>query len=855
MSEERPVFVARDQDLDTLQGHWRQALDGRSQMVRLQAPFGGGRRALSSEFLRQVQTHQEDAVIWRVSCLDQENGLQWLVRMYGSLVATLTGDVLRRGRIEMLLNAQLPSQPARVQGWYQQFVAALKESRTDKEKGQVQLRIPQDNPLIGLVEIVVAIARKVPVVLELQNPYVVNSLTLSLFVDALHAEAVSSNARLMTLLFDEPEGEVTKALFPMPLLDLYQRREAEIGVLPIAPWGAEETKRYLESKELDTTNAARIAEIASGRPGFIAELAEILEEKGTLSGDLSEVSLASLVPLDVDESELDVPDSPPAEGERKPVTAADAGQVAYFAALLGQAFPSALVADMGGFDRESVDDLIDAMGTLFEEVQFSQELGTWIYRFARGSWREGILEQNATDEGRDLARRVGLFMERFLVPRGYGFIVKTCRIYAENGAPDRAAVMRSLALTNDNPDVWGLAYDFTGYFDEVPWPDPLLRTVYMNLLDKLVSGGNLNAADQIHAKVSEWAGSRDDRELTAWLLYAGSRLDSRRQDLFRARDRAKDALKLYEGMNNSMRVAEIYNHLATLELQDGNPNAALEFVDKAVDIGQVEQEDGKKLHVPGVLASALHIRGLVARRTGKLPDAIEQFRQANEIAGQAGIAQLALDSGLAFGEALLASGQVEKARDALERVVQIAQAIRNPVRERNACELLAQAEAALRNFDKALPLAQRTLELTQALKFEQALPIDLYNLGFFHFVTDKPSEALTYFKQAEPRIGALGKHPVVKEFWYFKGLSHMRVGELDEGKTALRASLKPIQEAQDWRKMCSALENLSIIEERQGKVDVARKLVADAVGFAKKANLKDEKKALRKRLEALGGTV
>lgn len=853
MSEDRPLFITREQDLAALQELWTQARGGQPQVVRLQAPFGGGRRALSSEFLRQVQAQDEDAVIWRVNCLDQENGLQWLVRMYGALIATLTTDVLRRGRVEMILNAQLPSQPKRVQGWYQQFISAMKESRTDKEKGQVQLRIPQDNPLIGLVEVVVALARKLPVILELQGASTVNSLALAMFLDALHRESVQAHGRLMVVLFDEPESEVTKALFPLPMLDLFDRRQDAFTVHRIEPWGEEEARRYLESKGLDTSNAGRLAAIASGRPGFIAELAEILTEQGRLSDDLSDVTLASLVPFDVDESELDLPDSPPAEGERKHATPEDASRVAYFAALLGQAFPSALVADMGGYDRESVDDLIDAMSNLFEEVQYSNELGTWIYRFSRGSWREGILEQNATDEGRELAQRVGMFMERFLVPRGYGFIVKTARIYAESGAADRAGVMRSLALTQDAPDVWGLAYDFTRYFDELDWPDPLLRTIYMNLLDRLVASGNLNAADQIHSQVSEWAAQHDDKDLTAWLLYAGSRLDARRQDLYRARDRARDALKLYEALDNKIRVAEVHNHIATLELQDGNPNAALEQVQLALQAGEMEGPDGRKLHVPGVLASAEHIQGLVARRNGKLVDAVEHFRRANEVAGQTGLAQLALDSGMAYGEALLASGEVQKARDALERVLQIAQALRNPARERSACELLAQAEAALRNFDKALPLAQRTLELTQALQLEQALPIDLYNLGFFHFVTQKPTEALTYFKQAEPRIAGLGNHPVVKEFWYFKGLSHLQAGELEEGRKALRNSLKPIQDAQDWRKMCSALENLAVVEERLGRIDVAKKLLADAIGFAKRANLKDERKALRKRLDALEG--
>ena len=110
---------------------------------------------------------------------------------------------------------------------------------------------------------------------------------------------------------------------------------------------------------------------------------------------------------------------------------------------------------------------------LFEEVQFSNELGTWIYRFTRGTWREGVLEANRTDEGGEMARRVGMFMERFLVPRGSGFVIKTARVYARTGAANRASMLRAVALSQDASDVWGLCFDLVKYFDEVEWPDAL----------------------------------------------------------------------------------------------------------------------------------------------------------------------------------------------------------------------------------------------------------------------------------------------------------------------------------------------------------------------------------------------
>ena len=460
------------------------------------------------------------------------------------------------------------------------------------------------------------------------------------------------------------------------MLNFIERRSDDLTLYPIAPWGEAEVTDFLASKSLNG-DAKRIAAIADGRPGYIAELVEILSEKGLLEADLSDVTLASLAPMSVNESELDVPAEAPKEGERKHAGVGDSGRIVYLAALLGQAFPSNLIADMGGYDRDSVDDMLDALEDLFEEVQYSEDLGTWIYKFKRGSWREGVLQHNTSDEARDLAQRVGAFMERFLVPRGYGFIVKTARVYAEHGVANRAGLMRSMALSNDAPDSWGLIYDFCKYFDEVTWPEPMMRTVYMNLIDRMVSAGPVPTAERVHT-VTEWATQREDRELTAWLLFAGSRLDLRRQDLYRARDRANDAIAMYGALDNQHSVAEIYNHLASVELQDGKPAEASEHIRKALELGQVDGPDGQKLVIPGILANAEYLKGLVVRRGGQPAESTKHFQKANEIAGSTGMSNLALDAGLALGEALLASKQMDKARNVLGRVLQIAQRIRNP---------------------------------------------------------------------------------------------------------------------------------------------------------------------------------
>lgn len=856
MAKEAQQFVARESDVGFLQDQWAAVSGGSTRIVRLQAPFGGGRRAVVGEFMRGVSQGDSPPLIWRVVCLEQENGMQWLVRMYGSLMATISSNVIQRGKVEMMLNSQLPSQPPRVQNWYQEFIAGLKEAKPNQENGSISLRMPRDNPLLGLVEVVAGLGRKQPIVLDLQNATAVHSLALAQFLECLLHEGTERGVQVMVIVHDDEESDATKATSPLPLLDFFERAAAPEGAgsglvsRALEPWGAEEVQQFLDTRELGG-NAARLAEIAGGRPGFVAELIDVLAQREMSDSDLTDVTFASLTPIEADASKITEQEGEAAEGQSRPATAADAKRIAFLGALLGQGFPSGLVADMAGFTRDSVDDVVDSLGELLEEMQFSNELGTWIYRFKRGAWREGVLEMHQDEESQQVALRVGVFMERFLVPRGYGFMSKTSKIYAEAKAYRRAAVMRSILLSNDAPDMWGLAFDTMAHFDEVAWPDQLRRTVYMNLLDRLIVNGAVETVERVHTEATEWAAKTEDREMTAWLLLAGSRLDARRQDFYRARDRAQDALRLYTAMENKNRAAEVQNHLASVELQDGNPNAALAAVDEALALAIVEGENGEKVVPPNVFATAEQIRGLVARRSGQIDDAIGHFQKANEAAGTTGLAQLALDSGLSYSEALLATGRTKEGRDALSRVVDIAAQLQNPVRERNARELLAQAEGSLQNFDAAVQHATRVLDLTRNLKFERALPVDLYNVGFFLYASGKPSEAITYFRQAQQGVGALGEHPVVKELWYWQAMAYMRTNQPAEARDSFRKALRPLQKANDTGKMISAMDRLASIEHQQGNTKVAQKLLADAVRFALKGQMKKEARDLKKKLRAI----
>lgn len=845
------IYVARPEDIQTLKAHLDAAREGDGRTVVIDAPLGGGKRALVGEVVRAASMSQEDLIVWRIGLLDEEDGFRTLLRMYASFFATLHRNPLLRTKVEMVLNAQMPQHPKRVQAWFQSFIEGLKQVPKPGEES-FQVSLPRDNPLLGFVEIVTSIASKTPILLDIQNIHNCHSIAIFAVIEAL-MDFARGNSKLCMLLAAEPMNEKTRAYIAGPWEDFLKRRATDLHTISLQPWETGNVQAYLESRSL-TGNAERICEIARGLPGYVAELTDLLADQGKLNDPLDGVTLASLTPTGIDATDLDseeeaeenagTEDSTFTKEEpakRRKAKASDAPAIQHIAALLGQTFPSNLIADMAGFERDSVDDLLDGSDQLFQEDQFNENIQSWLYSFKRAIFRYGVLLANDTPEGRERATRVAIFLERFLAPRGYEFIVKVLRIYGEAGQVNRTFNLQSAALSADRPEIWAMLQELFGYFNETPWPDIMRRSVFMNLLERMVMLGSVEPAEKLFNEAIQWATEKGDRPLQAWVLFTGSRLDYRRQDIYRAKDRARDALTLFQALDDKFKAAEIHNHLAILELSDGSPNAALDHVKTAIDL----------FDKPPIRANAHFIRGLVDQREHKYTEAAENFRQANDIAGAAGIGPIALEAGIHLGECLLLSKQSAKAADVLGRCVQIAQALRNPVRERAASAMLAQAQTEQKLFEAALRSSRHTLELSKQLKFNQFIPLDTYNVGLIALLSGNLTEAVSLFRQA-----AQGANPqdlmFNKELYFNLGNSLHRVGERKEARSNLERAIDPALKTKDFPKAVAAWSLLSDIAIEESNPELAKDLLRKAIALAEAENLREDRKNLKRKLENIG---
>ena len=405
-------YMAHEADVENLRNHWTAVLGGETRTVQLTGPLGAGKRALVGEICRTaIAEAEDDVLIWRLHIREEDDGMQVVLRSYATLFAGVQRSPAFRGKVEMALNSQIPNQPKRVQGWYQSFIEGLRKA-TPAADGKVQVNLPKDNPLVGLVEIATGIARKFPVILDINGLHNSHSVGLMAFLESLFREA-KQGGRLLSILSMEPLDDVSKTWMSQPMQELFARGGDTLYTLPMTPWTGTEVGKYLSSRDIEA-NAEKIAEVAGGRPGFVAELIDYLKEQDKLDSDITDLTLASLVDLAPDASELEAPKEPAKEGERKYATAADADRIAHLAALLGVSFPSGLLADMGGFVRDSVDDIMDATDNVYKELQFSEPLGTWVYQFKRALIRESVLARHTGDEAQETGRRVAAFMERFL---------------------------------------------------------------------------------------------------------------------------------------------------------------------------------------------------------------------------------------------------------------------------------------------------------------------------------------------------------------------------------------------------------------------------------------------------------
>jgi tetratricopeptide (TPR) repeat protein len=137
------------------------------------------------------------------------------------------------------------------------------------------------------------------------------------------------------------------------------------------------------------------------------------------------------------------------------------------------------------------------------------------------------------------------------------------------------------------------------------------------------------------------------------------------------------------------------------------------------------------------------------------------------------------------------------------------------------------------------------------LGLKQFIPIDTYNVGLFSLMAGKVNEAVALFRKAQEGLNP-NDQMLAKELYFNLGGALKTIGEFAEAAKAFEACLGPATQARDVRKLVVARAELGDLAQRAGDLAGAKRYLKAALEDAEKAELKEERKQIKRRLEALG---
>jgi hypothetical protein len=289
---------------------------------------------------------------------------------------------------------------------------------------------------MALIEVLASIATIHPVLLEFVECDHVLSYTFWTFLTAFLDRAYHENLPILFVLSHESPPKLDKKYRPYSLREGFLRNLPEENILKriaLEPLEAQDITDILNGHY--TTNrfpsdfAPWISTISRGIPGRVAEILELLEEKGVIVQADDEAWLLARDTSDPSWEEW-IPELPAEH-------AALARQVLQVAATEGKLFASSVISEHLSLDKDTVDDLLDDLAGHVKEVVFHEGIKSWLYEFKSAFLRQYYLETLEPAARGELARSIATLLERSYLNRSMEYAVKSARIWLAAREPKR----------------------------------------------------------------------------------------------------------------------------------------------------------------------------------------------------------------------------------------------------------------------------------------------------------------------------------------------------------------------------------------------------------------------------------
>ncbi len=840
----RKPFIGRQDQIAALQEVLPGPQDG-PRIALLHGQDGSGRSTL----LSRATEGQTDRLLIRWRFQASDDGVAALLRIHAGVAVALTRGGEPAAQAVRYMREH-PPEEERLQAWITTFLDQLEEMKADEE-GRMELRLPKDNPFMGLLQAVAGAAAAGPVVIELHQVNAITSPAFWTWLLCLMRAIDGQGSPVLWVVsptvspYGEEQGEAT----PTPSEMLFQAMSDRVAAtieLPVLKEAdvAELLEERYRPNQFPEGLATRLTQLSEGNPARLDDALSLMEGEEiivwdeasgfTLERPVADLTHRQLVPEPSLETEED------ANPERTKEREQQALSVLYVAALEGVDFTAGVVASTLELERDVVDDLLDEMTDLVEENKYIEALRSWTYRFKRRTYRDFYLEAGKTKGNRNIPGRMARALLDGYVPAAQRYLPITARLFQQVKQQRQARNLLALAMGSDRLDLSLSSIELIHLLGHEGLPTNLVRLIHAEPAERAVNGAPPETAAQMLGHLHRWAETTRDDGLAGYEQLLRSRLALRGQDLDAAVQHAEGALGLFKQSGESVRAAETLNHLAMLSLHRKDPRGARDYLDRS----------GRHSNIPPVKAHVQFIRGLMRRGERKFAAAAESFGLAAKTASDAGNVLLALESRMNQGEMFIVQGRPKSAEVPLRKARETAQALRAHTMERTTTTLLAQVEAAKGNNQEAFDLARDALEVSRQLGNTPTLAADLYHCGLFGAAAGQRDEALEYLSEAS-KVAHEKDLGLKKEIFFHIGQLNFLKGNLDDAEQALHRSCKLANEVHDNTREMRAIQALGMVEEKRGNVPAARELYREAMQGMTSPDLAGERQAIKRRLDEL----
>ncbi len=593
---------------------WEKVRDFSAQVCHVQAPIGTGSKHVLNHFQRQVA---DECLTWHIRFRDNLYGWELLPVLANGLWKTIRHSANMVSMVRKSLDLDLGDD--RLNAILQSMSESLQFSHDNEN---AQLRLPADNPILGLVLMARSLMREVPLLIIVENVQLCHSHIPLVFLLAAMQDA--QQTRTMVVLHSTVLNDDTVASFPIPAQVLLSTLQGtSVGIVP---WTKEEAVVFCQERQIEDPPLDDWMAWSQGRQEMLAEMVVWSQQD-----PLSEKAIVDrqLVFAPTEFSEF-------------------TEQCLRVGALLGWRFSIEQVATMLGVETEKVSTVLQQQPQL---IEVEEEGGNASFKYVLHQLRlmEDTIQQLPQISGSvadNLYATFGRTRPELLFQAG--------RIYSR--LQRNAEAQESLRLMADlDADVlylamlevlirWGIEFD-----------SAVMETLWMRAARHQFTQ-NPDVALAFQQRALKWSADYNTPILAMDLYRQGGRFLAKKDQLVEAERQFQSAIEVAQ--QEGLTFLQVDTHIDLVEFYISN-----------TEIRRASKQlillDGQELsEVQRVRLLGVHAR--LAQAEGAHQKAAALFVEARTVAGNVYKWGLATDLGLLAAEAMLDAGAMKEGTEMIK---------------------------------------------------------------------------------------------------------------------------------------------------------------------------------------------